>query len=80
MLLPFEMVGIAPTDSVTADSPSILVMSNQDFRYNGTETVAYYFGDSFPLPEPSSLITLSLGLAAVAACAWRQRVRVRCPI
>jgi hypothetical protein len=77
-LLPFAMTGFPTEDSVTADSPSILVTSDQNYRYNGTETVAYYFGDSFPLPEPSSLVMVSVGLAAVAACLWRQGVKARC--
>jgi hypothetical protein len=62
-------------DSVHTDNPSIIVSSPPlpNFAFGGTETVTYYYGSTFLIPEPTSLVMLSLGLAAVAGLAWRQR-------
>jgi hypothetical protein len=46
--------------------------------YEGTETVTYYYGSSFPVAEPASLVMLTLGLAVVAGLAWRHRKVAHC--
>jgi hypothetical protein len=43
------------------------------FGLIGSETVTYYFGSSFQIPEPASLVMFTLGLTVVAGLAWRQR-------
>jgi hypothetical protein len=66
--------GFGAVESVTADNSLITVTpfgSNVDFR--GSETITYYYGSSFPVPEPVSLVMLSVGLATVAGLAWRHR-------
>jgi PEP-CTERM motif len=42
-------------------------------RADGSETVTYYFGTTFFTPEPSSVLMMLIGLAPVAALAWRRR-------
>jgi hypothetical protein len=82
---PFDIVtqngGFVFNEFVTANngiSVSVIHLG-MDAALSGTETVAYFYGDTPFIPEPASIITLSLGLAAVTACVWRQRIRVRCP-
>jgi hypothetical protein len=64
---------------VFADNPLITVSYIPDIgggvfqEIKGSETVAYYYGNSFFVPEPASFTMLSLSLAAVAVRAWRRR-------
>jgi hypothetical protein len=70
-------------ESVTTDVPPpsqgpplVSVTELSTFNFQGSETITYYYGSSFPpapAPAPPSLVMLSLGLAAVAGLAWRQR-------
>jgi hypothetical protein len=60
-------------ESVNTDNPNIRVRSLLDANLPGTETVTYYYGNTFFTPEPTSLAMLSLGLATVAGLAWRQQ-------
>jgi hypothetical protein len=48
-------------------------MMLQTADLEGFETVTYFYGTTFPIPEPASLVMLSLGLTAVAGLAWRHR-------
>jgi hypothetical protein len=71
MLVPAGFGGI---ESVTTDNSLIKVTQlGTSANFQGSETIPYYYGTSFPVPEPASLMMLSLGLATVAMLAWRQR-------
>jgi hypothetical protein len=61
------------SDNVSVDN-SLITVSNRDaFKFTGTETITYYYGSTFLMPEPASLTVLSLGLAAVAGLTWHRR-------
>lgn len=67
-----EFVGTSTTDVVPLFSETVTV-SSPDLYYeygiylpvSGTETVTYYYGNSFYVPAPSSAIILGMGLFAV---------------
>ena len=42
------------------------------FTISGTERLVFYYGDTFPTPEPASLVMMSFGLAVVAGVTWRR--------
>lgn len=74
--------------SVFSSNPLITIMDDSAFGgpglfASGTEKVTYAFGDTLGVPEPHSMIMLSLGLAAIAGMrhrsvrAWLIRHRTR---
>jgi hypothetical protein len=73
-------------ERVTVDNSSIMVTTMYDQQpvstsaMIGTETVTYYFGPTVIMPEPASLVMLSIGLATVAGVAglaWQHRSRAK---
>jgi hypothetical protein len=60
--------GVFPTNSAIRSvmDPSFA------FSFSGNVSVTYYYGSTLLLPEPGSVVLLSLGLAAVAGLAWRR--------
>jgi len=65
--------------NITVDNPAITVTppdgtNVRPLAEHGTSTVTYLYGTTFSIPEPSSVVMMTLGLAAVAALAWRRRI------
>jgi hypothetical protein len=53
---------------------SLISVTDLDARIiDGFETITYYYGSSFLVPEPASLVMLSIGLTMVAGLAWHRR-------
>jgi hypothetical protein len=43
------------------------------YNLDGIETITYFYGSSFLLPAPPSLVLLSAGLIVIGGLAWRRR-------
>jgi hypothetical protein len=71
--------GMFQTASLGVDSSSANVTPDSSGPViDGTETVKFFFGPTFPAPEPPGLVMLALGLLAVAGvryCDWSSRLR-----
>ncbi len=58
---------------VSVDDFRVSVRPQSALNITGIETVTYYYGSSFAVPEPASVVGMALGLAVVAGMAWRRR-------
>jgi hypothetical protein len=60
-------------DDITVDNPLIRTLNSDAYDIQGTETITYYYGSSFLVPEPASLVMFLLGLPPLAVMVWCQR-------
>ena len=71
-LHPIDM-DVFPGSTASASDPGITVEGHREYAgfIDGTETVTYLYGTI--VPEPSSVVMLSLGLAGALGMAWLRR-------